>query len=85
MRCPNGRAIRVGRVPINLQVGLLFAIVSTLWAQAPVDALTKYEKLNLPQSPGSVLVMYTPSAEQRALRYRQILAGAVKWYGEQLN
>jgi hypothetical protein len=64
---------------------LVFTLFNILRAQAPVDPITSYEKLNLPQSAGSVLVRYTPSAEQRALRYRQSLAGAVKWYGEQLK
>ena len=79
------RAVRIGKIIITLQMALVFTIVNTLWAQAPVDQLPKYEKLNLPESASSLRVMYSPSAEQRALRYRQSLTAAVNWYSEQLK
>jgi hypothetical protein len=75
-----------GAFLIDLRIVLVFAIVvNALSAQVQVDQLIKYQELRLPESAGSVPVMYSPSVEQRALRYRESLAAAVNWYSKQLK
>ena len=55
-----------------------------LSAQGADSHLTRLRNLHLPESPGSVPVMYVPSAKKRALRYQKELQNANAWFEEQL-
>jgi hypothetical protein len=61
---------------------LMIAILSAQVADSPS---TKLRNLHLPESPGSVPVVYAPSAKERALRYQKELQGAHAWFEEQLR
>jgi hypothetical protein len=69
-----------------MRLFLLFAVgVNGLLAQESNDLLSQYKKLGLPEAAGPVPVMYSPLAEQRALRYQKALTAAAAWYNEQLK
>jgi hypothetical protein len=64
----------------------LYALTLTVMsAQDPDSPLVKLRKLHLPESPGSVPVIYVPSAEQRALQYQKELQSAHAWFEERLG
>src|SRR5215813_15441330 len=58
---------------------------AVLGAQEPDSPLMKLRKLHLPESPGSVPVIFAPSAEQRALEYQKELQRAHAWFEERLG
>jgi hypothetical protein len=58
---------------------------TALFAQESEHLLSKYRKLDLPEAAGPVPVIYSPGAEERALRYQKTLAAAVAWFNEQLG
>jgi hypothetical protein len=64
----------------------LFSAVTVLltWA-APKDRLEILRKLNLPESQGSVPVIYVPAARDRALAYQRSLEDAHAWFEQQLG
>jgi len=86
MKSGIGRGSPMGRLMARAQIALVFTIgVKALLAQAAADSLTRYRSLGLPESAGSVPVMYSQAAEPRAFRYREALAAAVNWYRERLK
>ena len=60
-------------------------VLAGLSAQQADSSLTKLRKLQLPESPGPVPVIYVPSAEERAHRYQVQVRAAHAWFEEQLH
>ncbi|MGD1095668.1 MAG: hypothetical protein ABSB35_27205 [Bryobacteraceae bacterium] len=60
-------------------------MATSLSAQGTETQLARLRNLHLPESPGSVPVIYSPPAKERALRYQAELQNAHTWFEEQLR
>src|SRR5215475_3302709 len=67
--------------------GLVLAGIAIIvsGAQEADSALSRLRKLHLPESAGSVPVIYVPEAEQRALLYRDEVQNARAWLEQELE
>jgi hypothetical protein len=70
---------------IRVSAAFLLLTAALAGAQENDSTLTKLRRLQLPELPGSVPVMYVPSAKDRAQQYQGSLQAADVWFEEQLG
>jgi len=66
-------------------LGTAALVVVTAAAQQPDSVLVKLRKLGLPEAPGSVPVIYVPSAKDVVTSLQESIEAARSWYEKQLN